>query len=551
MKKIPVDIADFRRLHEDNYIYVDKTDLLEKLINSKIQVFLSRPRRFGKSLILNTLELIFQGNADLFAGLAIAKKGYKFEKYPVIHLDMSQCDTYTPEVLITSLLEQLKDIGIFYDINVSNVTINGVLRNVVNNLQKKYGQRVVVLIDEYDDPVSSKINSPRLAKANTEILRQFYSSLKSLQGRLRFVMVTGVTRYSMMGLSAGLNHLYDISFEADYSTICGFTPQEVDRYFGYLYGSALERLIIKGQMPQTSSKDDLRQKILDWYDGYSWDGKTRVLNPISILNFFEKVQFSTYWARTGSSSTLLSNITPTNPLPFTRENLEDVSLDTILATTTIDDIDPLSLLFYTGYLTIATFTEDSDKFFLKMPNYEVKKNFFDVLSRKFRNLFVADDDKSYSKFNEIIRDRDASALSTYIEGIYFNLPHQHHQPTESHYHSVLWAYFFGLIQDPNRVGIEIPKFKGDLDLLLILKDSDQTHVLIEFKYHYDDSIFKKEDEKREYIKGKLLSEAKTALSSIKEKNYAEPYRRLNKKVVEVGVGIYGRGLVLACFGEER
>jgi hypothetical protein len=277
--------SDFKTIINSGFVYVDKTKLLKDLIDSPHkQFFLARPRRFGKSLLLRTLHAVFEGDADLFAGLEIAKAGYKFEKYPVVYINMA-IDSYSPTILHTSLMELLLDIGKYKGVEISTTTPSGVLRNIGQRLAEKHGQEVVVLIDEYAYPISRNVGKTELVNDNSDIISDFYSSLKELEPYLRFVMVTGVTRYSMMGLSSGLNHLKDISFQKEYAAICGFTSEELDLYYEEHCNLTLDKLKKLGKMPSTSSKADLLNKILAYYDGYSWDGETRVLNPWSILYF--------------------------------------------------------------------------------------------------------------------------------------------------------------------------------------------------------------------------------------------------------------------------
>ncbi|MDR2141401.1 MAG: AAA family ATPase, partial [Deltaproteobacteria bacterium] len=312
MKNLPLAIQNLREIIEGEYVYVDKTDLLRELIKIK-QVFLSRPRRFGKSLFLDTLEEVFQGNADLFSGLKIAASGYEFKKYPVLRLSMTG-DCSSPELLKEGLITKLEDIvkPYFPKVKLRSDKPGVALQRLIKDISQECGEKVVALIDEYDYPVSHYTDNPPLAKANTAVLSSFYVGFKEVDEFLRFVMVTGVTRYAMMGLSAGLNQLVDISFNPKYAAICGFTPDELDQYFGDRYDSVLEHQKSIGKMPVESSVADLRQKIFDWYDGYTWDGRTRVLNPISILNFFNDSYFKEYWNFSAHSYVFLKNTMAAN-----------------------------------------------------------------------------------------------------------------------------------------------------------------------------------------------------------------------------------------------
>ncbi|MDR1084908.1 MAG: AAA family ATPase [Deltaproteobacteria bacterium] len=305
MKKITTENQVFSSIIENNELYVDKTNYIVSLLPHHA-VFLARPRRFGKSLFLDTLKEFFLGNSDLFAGLKIMDSGSQFKKYPVIVLDMT-LDCYDKEMFITSVIEMLIGIADEENLKLTNTTPGGALEELVKKVSKKYNRKVVVLIDEYDRPVNLQLHNTNLFGQINIVLSMFYGSFKKIQSYLAFVFVTGVTRYAMMGLSSGLNNLTDISFNPEYSAICGFTVRELDQYFGDRYLQTLESLKLSGKISPESQVGDLRHKIIDWYDGYSWDTKCRVLNPISIIKFFEEQRFGDFWINTAPSVRLLSS----------------------------------------------------------------------------------------------------------------------------------------------------------------------------------------------------------------------------------------------------
>ncbi|MDR1871334.1 MAG: AAA family ATPase, partial [Deltaproteobacteria bacterium] len=307
-KKISTDFTSFRKLINEDYIYVDKTGLLRELIEgSSKNIFLSRPRRFGKSLVLNTILEIFSGDQDLFKGLQIEQSGYDFPKYPVLKLDMSiPCSS--PEELRLEIFNALTNLATKNGLTLKSTSYGAALKELIEKTRDVHNKDVVVLIDEYDYPVSSKINNKTKANNNSEVLADFYASFKSVNDLLRFALVTGVTRNSMMGISAGLNNLDDISLDKKYAAICGFTPEEIDRYFADRYPAILQTLRKNNYSSKIegrgvlSSLSDLKEETLHWYDGYSWDGRTKVLNPISVLKFIDTHTFKSYWALTSTSS---------------------------------------------------------------------------------------------------------------------------------------------------------------------------------------------------------------------------------------------------------
>jgi hypothetical protein len=267
------------------------------------------------------------------------------------------------------------------------------------------------------------------------------------------------------------------------------------------------------------------------------------------LYFFEKLKFDFFWLNTAPSLNFLQNIISSNPLNFTPDTLKNIAPDSIANPQTVNDIDLIPFLFYTGYLTIDTIDvspDNPDRYNLKVPNFEVNNKFYSFLTSNIRTLLYKDEDSSYSKFCSIINNKDSLAFTSYIRAIFSELPPEHHSANESRYHGILWSYFLGLLQDFNKVGIEVPKLGGDLDLFLLLRD--QTYVVIEFKYDADDWSVDKGDWKK-YVNAKLKSAAKRALRTINNKRYSETFHCQGVRVVEVGVGLYGEGEVLALFSD--
>jgi hypothetical protein len=300
MKQLPIGIQTFEKIITGNHVYADKTKLIYNLVKTEKAFFLSRPRRFGKSLLLSTFEAIFQGPQDpdgppqgLFKDLWIGRSDYDFtQTNPVITLDMSSVNSSSSEKLEHSILKKLKSINrtnkLRLDINDIAADVSDIIQILSKNNQNK---KVVVLIDEYDAPVSDHIGNITLAQETLDVLKSFYSGFKKTDQYLRFVSVTGVTKYAFMGLAAGFNQLDDLTINDDYADICGFTHDDLDSCFGEYLPIVLEKMNKIGNMPKKASEIDLKNKILNWYDGYNWGGKTNVLNPWSIMKFFQQVFF--------------------------------------------------------------------------------------------------------------------------------------------------------------------------------------------------------------------------------------------------------------------
>ena len=368
MKKLPIGIQSFRKIIDGGYVYVDKTKYIYDLMNDASYYFLSRPRRFGKSLLLDTIAEAFSGDRGLFEGLWIYESDYDFKKHPVIHIDMSNIAHKTAEILENGLSSELgrrvKEEGL----EINDSTPSSVFKALIEELHKKYSQRVVVLIDEYDKPILDHISRVETAEANREVLRGFYGVLKSMDPHLRMIFLTGVSKFTKTSIFSGLNNIRDITMSEKFSNICGIATGDLDKYFGDRIGhlSTLERF--KGRA-------SMRDEILAWYDGYSWDGETRVINPYSLLSFFVEEKFSNFWYASGTPKFLLDLIKEREEGYTNLQNLDigEWALDTF----DIHNIEVEPLLFQTGYLTVKEILPDAEPpvYIMGIPNYEVRVAF--------------------------------------------------------------------------------------------------------------------------------------------------------------------------------
>jgi hypothetical protein len=530
MKNLPTGSMTFRNIIEGGFVYVDKTDLAANLAAIPFaQLFLTRPRRFGKSLFLSTIEEIFKGSPDIFTGLKIMETGYKFVEHPVVRLDMS-VGSSSPAAVETNILEMINRIAIKAGVELNMPTSTSALAKLVDALYDKYDKNgVVILVDEYDAPVSSRLKKPDLAEDNSEVLRDFYASLKSLaqDGKLRFVMVTGVTRYGMMGISAGLNTLNDISFDQQYATVCGFTEDELDTHFAPFYPTALKSLVSSGDLAPGSTEGDLRDKIIGHYDGYSWDGETRVLNPFSLVRFFYKGKLEDFWAETLPSANFLADVIGQRPEAFVPEKWSELKEKDFKVNAVEQAPSPI-FLFHTGYLTIDTSYKLNGKtmYGLRIPNAEVKSDFFETLAQIIYSQRAKDLRKEAEGFKKAVFARDALALNTIISAFFDGLVHKHHKENESLYHSVLWAYCKGMFEEAR---MEEPGSGGDLDVIITFGKSE--YAIIEMKY----------GDNKKNVKAALLTLAQRADKSIKAKKYGKKYKLPWNNVADIGLGVYGRG----------
>ena len=350
MKTLPIGIQDFVQIRQDNMLYVDKTAQLLELVKNGRRYFLSRPRRFGKSLTVSTLDAMFSGKADLFVGLAAEEwvKAQSEHPAPVLRFDMSIRENGTTEILYKSLKSMLKHSGKNFGIELINDTVSDMFEELIFKLYKRYGQ-IVVLIDEYDKPILDNLSE---ANAMREVMRSFYTVLKGCDEYLRFVFITGISKFSKMGVFSAMNNLLDISMLEKYGDITGYTQSELENYFSEW---------IK------STNADL-SKLKDYYDGFSFDGKIRLYNPFSMLSFFATGELNNYWYESGSPSFIVNWMKDHQILDPEEYRHIKVTND-FISSQEIEQADAPSFLYQSGYLTIEK--KEGQLLTLDYPNKEV------------------------------------------------------------------------------------------------------------------------------------------------------------------------------------
>ncbi|MFM7092430.1 MAG: AAA family ATPase, partial [Bacteroidota bacterium] len=341
---------------ESNCIYVDKTEYAYNLIKQPGRFFLSRPRRFGKSLFVDTLKEIFEGNQKLFEGLYIHDKWDWSKKYPVIKLDFAEGMLKSREELDKKILEILLYNEKNFCVTPVNKSISGRFAELISEVKEKFNQRVVVLVDEYDKPILDNISEPLIAQKLRDGLKNLYSVLKSQDANLQFVFMTGVTKFSKVSLFSGVNQLSDITIDNRYASICGYTDNDLQEHFSeYLAGSDPE-------------------EVRRWYNGYNWTGPESVYNPYDILLFLDKGKvFRNYWFETGNP-TFLMELFKKNQ--YYLPDLEKIQVtEDVLDSFDVETITPVTLLFQSGYLTIKDTHIDFNQliYTLKIPNMEVRQ----------------------------------------------------------------------------------------------------------------------------------------------------------------------------------
>ena len=522
MKKLPLGIQNFKEVALGGYVYVDKTRQIYNLINKAKYYFLSRPRRFGKSLLLDTIGEVFGGDKELFKGLWIYDSDYDFRKYPVMRLDMSRASNKTSEVLEESLLSQL---GIIYSaegLEIEDVNASDVFAKLIVLLQRKYNQQVVVLIDEYDKPILDHLTDINTAASNRQVLRGFFGILKSMDPYIKFTMITGVTKFTKTSIFSGLNNLLDITMSYDYANICGIPIESLDEYFG----EHIADLSLNSNFDQISS---IREEILAWYDGYSWDGKSKLLNPFSLLNFFEQKKFEGFWYTSGTPWFLIDMIKK-NPEFFT--TLKNLKIrERILDTFDIEIIEAEPLFFQTGYLTVKEMlhTKGSPIYVLDIPNFEVRDAFSMQIVSALTESGNVRTERGQMEISEALECGDLHKMLDILRGLFASIPYNLHVDLEAYYHSIFYAVMTILGFD---MDIEVSVSKGRVDAILEL--SDKVYVM-EFKYCKCQPDASAED------KQALFNTAlDSAIAQINNRGYSDKYKGSDKTIYQVAFVFLGR-----------
>ncbi|MCX7870680.1 MAG: ATP-binding protein [bacterium] len=490
MKRLPIGISDFKELITNNYIYVDKTKYIYELLSSCKYVFLSRPRRFGKSLLLSTIEYLHEGQRELFNGLYIENKWNWSEKYPVIKINFAidiKTSSEIYEVIRNEIRLNYKRMEIGKEREEKHVGL--MLQNLIIEVSERYNKQVVVLIDEYDKPILDVIEDKNQAEEVRKTLKSFYSVLKVLDKYIRFVLVTGVSKFAKVSLFSGLNQLEDISLSKEYGDICGYTQQELEYYFKeYLKGINIE-------------------EVKEWYNGYNFLG-SRVYNPFDVLLYLKKREVRNYWYETGRTEFLFKIIKQKNfDLPYLHKKYYTSE---ILEKFDIEYISIEALMFQTGYLTIKEeykYENEEVLYSLDYPNKEVRKSFNSEI------LFYITGDYQIDRttlINIAFKKENLQEIKKQIEVFISTISYE---VLKNEY--VYAAAIYGLVYATGyNVIIEDNTSKGRIDLTIVV--DKKVVYIIEFK------VLENEREK-----GK-------ALKQIKEKEYHKKYLNC-EKIYLVGI----------------
>jgi Predicted AAA-ATPase/PD-(D/E)XK nuclease superfamily len=510
LKLLPIGVQTFKKMRENDYVYVDKTQHAYHLAINGGVYFLSRPRRFGKSLMVSTLKELFEGNRTLFKGLWIEDKWDWSKTRPVIHIPFSRLD-YQSLGLLQAILDEIaaiaKEVG--YVIN-DKTALKQNFEGLIKFLHEKHG-KIAILIDEYDKPIIDYLESTQMhkAKENQLIMKTFYSVLKDAEVHIHTIFITGVSKFAKVSIFSDLNHLKDLTLDPKSVTIAGYTQTELEANFEPHIQAVMESLNL--------DRNQLLDMMKDWYNGYSWDGKQTLYNPFGMLNFFDEKVFRNYWFTTGTPTLLIKLMKEAQVFEFERKAITDTSLEKY----DLDNLDLPSIMLQTGYLTIKEKDVLTGDMILDYPNREVRNSMYqfilDDLARHRRMGHYANN--TVSDLRIALKENDLYKVEMIINTLFADIPSNLYesdkndpqkalQLSERFFHSIihlLFKYLGGFIQS------EVSTSWGRADSVV----TTDTHIYIfEFKFNRTGQY---------------------ALNQIIKNNYAEKHRASGKILVGIGV----------------
>ena len=496
---MPIGKQDFEMLRKDGYAYADKTRQMYQMVNSGSYYFLSRPRRFGKSLLVSTLKAYFEGKREVFEGLEIAQMEKDWTVRPVLMLDLNTEKYDAPEVLEQVLNETLCYWESLYGKNPEEVGLGRRFQGVIRRAAKKTGHRVAILVDEYDKPMLQAIGKPELQEAYRNTLKDFYGALKSMDAYIKFAFLTGVTKFGKVSVFSDLNNLMDISMDAEYYDICGITQQELLGYFA----PEVEALAEANGMTKEECVEQLRKE----YDGYHFEETAPgMYNPFSVLNTLKRKKFGNYWFETG---------TPTYLVILLRQHdyrLEDMSKmqvkADVLNSVDIASTNPIPVIYQSGYLTIKGYDSRYGRYTLGFPNHEVEEGFVDFLMDHYAGSVERGTSFDISYFVEDVEHGRTEQFVERLRSLFADTPYELVKNLENHYQNMVWLLFklMGFY-----VQAEYHTSRGRIDL--VVKTQDYCYVM-EFK---------------------LDGSAEEALAQISSKDYILPFQIENQQIIRIGM----------------
>ena len=509
-RKLPIGIQTFRKIQEEGCYYVDKTAWVRRLVEGGKHYFLSRPRRFGKSLLLDTIKELFEGSEELFRGLAIHDQ-WDWTPRPVVRISFGGRNFTQPGHLDLNLTAQLDRMEQRAGFSSPYPTGPERFAYVIEKLRERTGRRVAVLVDEYDKPILDALAVPEVAKANRDYLRGLYSVIKDCDAHIEFTLLTGVSKFSKVSLFSGLNNLKDITLDPRYSAICGYTEADLDAVFA----------------PELPGLD--RDEIRRWYNGYSWRGDEKVYNPFDVLLLFDTREFKAHWFETGSPTFLVETLLRRKVHAATLE--DRLAGDALLSAFDVDHMATEALLFQTGYLTITgeEHDEGTTVYRLGHPNHEVRRSLNgSLLAAGAPEVSV---EAEGLRLRRALRSNDFETLEALFRAFFASIPYEWYTKNdialyEGYYPSVFYSHFAAAGLD---VRVEESTSQGRLDMAVLYHEQV---YLFEFKMV------------DETPKGE-------AMRQLREKGYADKYRHPDRPIHLIGVEFSRQDRNIAAFAVER
>ena len=496
----PIGIQNFESIRQGGYVYVDKTHLIHQLATTGKYYFLSRPRRFGKSLLVSTMEAYFQGKKDLFKGLAIEKLEKDWTEYPVLHLDLSGV-TYTDENVLNEKMENtLSQWEQTYGI-ANTFTVDGIrFENIIKTAYSQTGKPVVILIDEYDKPLLDTAGNEPLREAIRSRLQGFYSVMKSQDGKIRFGFLTGITKLGKLSIFSGLNNLNDISMDYRYADICGISEKDLHAYFD----ESVQEMAEANKM----SKEECYARLKEYYDGYHFcEDSEDIYNPFSLLSALNGKRFRDYWYETGTPTFVVK------ALQRGQFNLEGLTLEGVpafvLGGVNADDSDPVPVLYQSGYLTIQSYDNQTQEYTLKYPNQEVERGFMQGLANIFVPSARYNSPFAVRKFAEDFKKGDTESLMKRFEAFFADADYEIVGDAELYFQNTMYVMCKLMGQYTQ---VERHTSNGRMDIVV---QTDKYVYIMELK---------------------MDASADEALQQIEEKGYAKPFAADPRKLFRIGVG---------------
>ena len=447
-RKLPTGIQTFREVREADCYYVDKTAFIDRLVRDGKYYFLSRPRRFGKSLLVDTIKELFEGSEELFRGLHVHDRWDWSVRHPVVRLDFAAGRYREPGLLDATVMEQLAAIERRAGVAGQYRTAPGRLGHLLETLHAQSGQKVAVLVDEYDKPILDTLERKELARANRDYLQELYSTIKACDAHVTFALITGVSKFSIkVSLFSGPNNLTDITLDPRYSAICGYTEADLDAVFA----------------PELPGLD--RDEIRDWYNGYNWRGDERVYNPFDILLLFRRREFAAHWFETGTPTFLIDTLIARGVASPALDGM--VAGADLLSAFDVDEMEPEALLFQTGYLTIRDVERSArgPRYRLGYPNREVRLG----LNERLLRALAPNTARRMAQDNaleRVLAANDFAGLEKLFRAFFAGIPYEWHTRNdvaryEGYYASVCYSWFAALGLD---VTVEDSSSRGRVDL---------------------------------------------------------------------------------------